>query len=59
MFDSLMAMFMQNNTSWVLHNMAAFYWRIKGEAGQAIECLRRALHYSTRSASLTLQWYCV
>ena len=28
--------------------MAAFYWRMKGEAGQAIECLRRALHYSPR-----------
>ncbi|XP_041366225.1 tetratricopeptide repeat protein 17-like isoform X2 [Gigantopelta aegis] len=38
----------KNKTSWVLYNMAAFYWRIKGEPYQAIECVRRALHYSPR-----------
>jgi len=32
--------------------MAAFYWRMKGEARQAIECLRAALHYSPRWAFL-------
>ncbi|XP_076450500.1 tetratricopeptide repeat protein 17-like isoform X3 [Babylonia areolata] len=38
----------KNKTSWVLYNMAAFYWRIKGEPFEAIECIRRALHYSPR-----------
>ncbi|ELU07397.1 hypothetical protein CAPTEDRAFT_113465 [Capitella teleta] len=38
----------KNKTSWVLYNMAAFYWRIKGQPTKAVECLRRALHYSPR-----------
>lgn len=38
----------RNNTSWVLYNMAAFYWRIKGNAFNVVECLRRALHFSPR-----------
>ncbi|KAL8577739.1 hypothetical protein ACOMHN_065556 [Nucella lapillus] len=38
----------KNKTSWVLYNMAAFYWRIKGEPFEAVECIRRALHYSPR-----------
>jgi hypothetical protein len=28
--------------------MAAFYWRIKGDPYHAIECVRRALHFSPR-----------
>ncbi|CAH1785951.1 unnamed protein product [Owenia fusiformis] len=36
----------KNNTSWVLFNMAAFFWRIKGDSFHVIECVRRALHYS-------------
>ncbi|KAH3890152.1 hypothetical protein DPMN_014224 [Dreissena polymorpha] len=40
--------FQQNQTSWVLYNMAAFYWRIKGDPYNVIECVRRALHYSPR-----------
>ncbi|KAK2174533.1 hypothetical protein NP493_797g01042 [Ridgeia piscesae] len=38
----------QNKTSWVLYNMAAFYWRIKGDPYHVIECVRRALHFSPR-----------
>jgi tetratricopeptide (TPR) repeat protein len=38
----------KNATSWVLYNMAAFYWRIKGDPYHVIECLRRALHFSPR-----------
>ncbi|XP_070200043.1 tetratricopeptide repeat protein 17-like isoform X3 [Littorina saxatilis] len=38
----------KNETSWVLYNMAAFYWRIKGKPLEAIECIRRALHHSPR-----------
>lgn len=30
----------------MLYNLAALVWRIRGEAYQAIECLRRALHFS-------------
>jgi hypothetical protein len=44
----------QNKTSWVLYNMAAFYWRIKGNAPQVVECTRRALHYSPRYACCLL-----
>ncbi|XP_052798048.1 tetratricopeptide repeat protein 17-like isoform X3 [Mya arenaria] len=40
--------FKSNKTSWVLYNMAAFYWRIKGDPYNVIECVRRALHYSPR-----------
>ncbi|XP_022250210.1 tetratricopeptide repeat protein 17-like [Limulus polyphemus] len=38
----------KNKTSWMLFNMAAYYWREKGDANNAIECLRRALHFSPR-----------
>lgn len=38
----------KNNTSWILLNMAGIYWRITGPTVNAIECLRRALHYSPR-----------
>ncbi|GIY63194.1 tetratricopeptide repeat protein 17, partial [Caerostris extrusa] len=38
----------KNRTSWILFNMAAYYWRIQGNATNAIECVRRALHYSPR-----------
>nr|CAB3267326.1 tetratricopeptide repeat protein 17-like [Phallusia mammillata] len=36
----------KNKTSWVLYNLASFYWRMKGDMDAAIECIRRALHYS-------------
>ncbi|KAK3103819.1 hypothetical protein FSP39_022148 [Pinctada imbricata] len=39
----------KNSTSWVLYNMAAFFWRIKGDPYRTIECVRRALHYSPRN----------
>ncbi|ESO91575.1 hypothetical protein LOTGIDRAFT_163300 [Lottia gigantea] len=38
----------KNSTSWVLYNMAAFYWRVKGDPWMTVECLRRALHFSPR-----------
>ena len=40
--------YFQNKTSWVLYNMAAFYWRIKGDPYHVIECARRALHFSPK-----------
>ena len=36
----------QNGGSWVLYNIAALYWRVVGNVGQAIECLRHAIAYS-------------
>nr|XP_022913333.1 tetratricopeptide repeat protein 17 [Onthophagus taurus] len=35
----------KNSTSWIHYNLAAMYWRMEGEAFQAIECIRRALFY--------------
>ncbi|KAJ7373719.1 Tetratricopeptide repeat protein 17 [Desmophyllum pertusum] len=36
----------KNASSWILLNLAAYYWRIKGNAPQAVECLRQALYFS-------------
>ncbi|KAH7642607.1 LOW QUALITY PROTEIN: tetratricopeptide repeat protein 17 [Dermatophagoides farinae] len=36
----------QNSSSWILYTLASFYWRGMGQAEQAIECIRRALHSS-------------
>lgn len=38
----------KNTTSWLHYNLAAIYWRIKGNAPKALECSRRAVHYSPR-----------
>ena len=35
-------------TSWVLLTLAAHYWRTQGQSLKAVDCLRRALHYSSR-----------
>ncbi|NXG52378.1 TTC17 protein, partial [Psilopogon haemacephalus] len=39
---------MKNSSSWVLYNLASFYWRIKNEPYQVVECAMRALHFSSR-----------
>ncbi|XP_022082687.1 tetratricopeptide repeat protein 17-like [Acanthaster planci] len=36
----------KNSTSWVLTNLAAVYWRRAGNAVNALNCLRVALHHS-------------
>ncbi|ERE69609.1 tetratricopeptide repeat protein 17-like isoform 1 [Cricetulus griseus] len=38
----------KNSSSWVLYNLASFYWRIKNEPYQVVECAMRALHFSSR-----------
>ncbi|KAM9302072.1 tetratricopeptide repeat protein 17 [Gastrophryne carolinensis] len=38
----------KNSTSWVLYNLASFYWRIKNEPYHVVECAMRALHFSSR-----------
>ncbi|XP_020498865.2 tetratricopeptide repeat protein 17 [Labrus bergylta] len=39
---------LRNSSSWVLYNMAAFYWRMKNEPQRAVDCVVRALHFSPR-----------
>jgi tetratricopeptide (TPR) repeat protein len=36
----------KNSTDWVALNIAALYWRVQGNANQAIECLRRAFFFA-------------
>ena len=38
----------QNDSSWILSNLAALYWRIHGDGEQAINCLKHAIYYSGR-----------
>ncbi|XP_061671149.1 tetratricopeptide repeat protein 17 isoform X2 [Syngnathoides biaculeatus] len=39
---------LRNTSSWVLYNMASFYWRMKNDPQRAIDCVVRALHFSPR-----------
>uniref|UniRef100_A0AAQ4RBY9 Tetratricopeptide repeat domain 17 n=1 Tax=Gasterosteus aculeatus aculeatus TaxID=481459 RepID=A0AAQ4RBY9_GASAC len=39
---------LRNASSWVLYNMASFYWRMKNEPQRAVDCVVRALHFSPR-----------
>ncbi|GLD55828.1 tetratricopeptide repeat protein 17 [Lates japonicus] len=39
---------LRNSSSWVLYNMASFYWRMKNEPQKAVDCVVRALHFSPR-----------
>lgn len=39
---------LKNTSSWVLYDMASFYWRIKNEPYHVVECAMRALHFSSR-----------
>ena len=38
----------KNSTSWILLNLATLYYRIVGNAQEALECCRRAVHFSPR-----------
>lgn len=39
---------LRNSSSWVLYNMASFYWRMKNEPQKTVDCVVRALHFSPR-----------
>ncbi|KAL4622664.1 tetratricopeptide repeat protein 17 isoform X1 [Arapaima gigas] len=39
---------LRNSSSWVLYNLASFYWRVKNEPQHAVDCAMRALHFSPR-----------
>ncbi|XP_062845403.1 tetratricopeptide repeat protein 17 [Trichomycterus rosablanca] len=39
---------LKNSSSWVLYNLASFYWRMKNEPRRAVDCVIRALHFSPR-----------
>ena len=41
----------KNSTSWVLSSSAALYWRVKGDAEQAVICLRHSLFYAPKHMS--------
>lgn len=38
----------RNATSWILLNLATLYYRIMGNARDALECCRRAIHFSPK-----------
>ena len=40
--------------SWNSYNLAALYWRMKGNAFEAIECIRRALFFGGTKESQTV-----
>ena len=40
----------QNAPNWVLFNIASLYWRVKGDPSNALECLRRAVHFAPDDA---------
>ncbi|XP_029000170.1 tetratricopeptide repeat protein 17 isoform X2 [Betta splendens] len=39
---------LRNSSSWVLYNLASFYWRMKNDPQRAMDCVVRALHFSPR-----------
>lgn len=41
---------LQVGPNWALFNIASLYWRVVGDATNAIECLRRALYHAPDSA---------
>ena len=41
-----MYVLLQVGPNWALFNIASLYWRVVGDATNAIECLRRALYYA-------------
>jgi len=38
----------KNSTSWLHHNLASIYWRIRGDAPNAVECARKAVLFAPR-----------
>ena len=51
--DKIAAALQQNSTSWVAAKIASLYWRVKGRAQEALECLRVALTYAPDSAKVS------
>lgn len=35
----------KNVTSWIHYNLAAIFWRIKGDGDKAVDCIKRAIQY--------------
>ena len=38
----------RNRTSWLMYNLATLYYRVVGKAKEAVECCRRAIHFSPK-----------
>ncbi len=45
-----------NATSWVLSTAAALYWRVRGNAEEAVNCLRHSLYYAPRDMKVD-KWH--
>lgn len=37
-----------NKTSWFLYNLASLFWRTQGDLQRAVDCSKRAVHFSPR-----------
>ena len=46
MYSKQSTLTLQIGPNWALFNIASLYWRVMGDARNALECLRRALHYA-------------
>lgn len=38
----------KNISSWLHYNLAAIFWRIKGDGSKAVDCIKRAIQYVPR-----------
>ena len=45
---SVSALITKEQTNWKIFNLATLYWRMKGDALEAVECIRRAIHFSSK-----------
>jgi tetratricopeptide (TPR) repeat protein len=45
--EAVYAAMVKNGPNWGLFVVASLYWRVSGDPKHSIECLRRALHYSS------------
>ncbi|XP_003741463.1 tetratricopeptide repeat protein 17 [Galendromus occidentalis] len=45
-FGEVITELLETDSNWTAFNLAALYWRERGSAAAAVECLRRALHVS-------------
>ena len=46
---SVASLLSKEKSSWDSYNLATLYWRMKGNAYEAVECIRRAIHFGSRS----------
>ena len=49
----------KSRTSWVLGYLGALYWRVKGDAPNAINCLRMALMNVPADSRVCISYMCL